>query len=107
MSRAVRPTRIAIASRFAIRSRRNIGSPSQRDVSVLLRRARLPLRSKHGKRVDDSGAGLRRFDYIVDVAHPRSDVRIREPLPGVADKRVLLLHRDAGSLEVLLVDNLD
>src|SRR2546425_8704070 len=107
ISRAVRPTRIAISPRFAIRSRRNIGSPSQRDVSVLLRRARLPLRSKHGKRVDDSGAGLRRFDYIVDVAHPRSDVRIREPVPVVADKLVLMLHRVVGSFEFFLVDNLD
>src|SRR6059036_2583269 len=105
ISRAVRAMRIAISPRFAIRSRRNIRSPSQRDVSVLLRRARLPFRAKHGKRVDHPRAGFRRLDYVVEVAHPRCDVRVRETLPVLADKFLLLLHWVLGSFEFLLVDN--
>src|SRR2546426_5642471 len=107
ISRAVRPTRMAISPRFAIRSLRNIGSPLQRDVSVLFRGAGLSLRAKHRKRIDHPGAGLRRLDYVVDVAHPRGDVWVRETSPVLPDKLLLLLQRVVGSFEFLLVDDLD
>src|SRR3989442_9704695 len=80
ISRAVRATRIAISPRFAIKSRRNIRASSERDVAVLLRRPGLSFRPEDRERVDHAGSRLRRFDYVVEVAHPRSDVRVRETL---------------------------
>src|SRR3989442_12534299 len=103
ISRAVRPTRMAISPRFAIRSLRNIGSPLQRDVSVLFRGAGLSLRAKHRKRLDHPGAGLRRLDYVVDVAHPRGEVRVRETAPVLPDKLFLHLQRGAGPFLFLLL----
>src|SRR3989442_9872972 len=97
ISRAVRPTRMAISPRFAIRSLRNIGSPLQRDVSVLFRGAGLSLPAKHRKRIDYPGAGLRPRNYDVDVAHPRRDVRGHGTAPGLPDKFGLLPHPAVGS----------
>src|SRR5438552_15498383 len=89
ISSAVRATRIAISPRFAIRSRRNIGSPSQRDVPVFLGRSGLPLRAQHGERVDDAWPGLRRLDHVVQVAHAGGDVRVCDSLAILEDESPL------------------
>src|SRR5438093_10085956 len=106
ISRAVRATRIAISPRFAIRSRRNIRSPSQRDIAVLLGRPGLSFRAEDREGVDHTRSGLRRFDDVVEVAHPRGDVRVREALAVVADEFLLLLPRIVGGFEFSFVDNL-
>src|SRR5213594_519125 len=107
ISRAVRATRIAISPRFAIRSRRNIRSPSQRDIAVLLGRPGLSFRAEDGEGVDPTRSGLRRFDHVIEVAHPRGDVRVREALAVVADEFLLLLPRIVGGFEFSFVDNLN
>src|SRR2546426_7858445 len=107
ISRAVRATRIAISPRFAIRSRRNIRSPSQRDVAVLLRRPGLSLRAEDGKGVDYPRPGLRRFDDVIEVAHPRGDVRVREPVPIFAHELPLPGLRILRVLDLFLEDDLD
>src|SRR5207245_11142371 len=89
ISRAVGGRRIAISPPFAISSRRNIGSPSQRDVPVLLRRSGLPLRAQHGECVDDAGPGLRRLDHVVQIAHAGGDVGVRESI-AILDGELLL-----------------
>src|SRR2546426_9432649 len=107
ISRAVRATRIAISPRFAIRSRRNIRSPSQRDVAVLLRRPGLSLRAEDGEGVDHARPGLRRFDDVIEVAHPRGDVRVREPIPILAHELLLPGLRILPVLDLFLEDDLD
>src|SRR5436309_15639111 len=107
ISLAVRATRIAISPRLAIRSRRNIPSPSRRDVAVLLRRAALSLRAEDGEGVDHARPGLWWFDHVVQVAHPRGNVGVREALAVVADEFLLLLPRIVGGFEFSFVDNLN
>src|SRR2546422_1502920 len=107
ISRAVRATRIAISPRFAIRSRRNIRSPSQRDVAVLLRRPGLSLCAEDGEGVDHARPGLRRFDDVIEVAHPRGDVRVREPIPIFAHELLLPGLRILRVLDLLLENDLD
>src|SRR5712692_7393591 len=107
ISRAVRATRTATSPRLAIKSRRNIRSPSQRDVAVLLRRTSLSLRAKDREGVDDARPGLRRFDHIVEVAHPRRNVRVREPVSIFAHELLLSLLRILRVLDLLLEDDLD
>src|SRR3989440_11448931 len=107
ISRAVRATRIAISPRFAMRSRRNIRSPSQRDIAVLLRRPGLSLRSEDGEAVNHTSAGLRRFDDVIEVAHPRCNVRVREPIPILAHELLLPGLRILRALDLFLEDNLD
>src|SRR2546428_13754452 len=98
---------MAISPRLAIRSRRNIRSPSQRDVAVLLRRASLSLRPKDGEGVNHTRPGLRRFDDIVEGAHPRGDVRGREPLSIFAHEVLLSGLRILRVFDLLLEDDLD
>src|SRR5439155_9966155 len=107
ISLAVRATRIAISPRLAIRSRRNIPSPSQRDVPVFLRRARLPLRPKHREGVDHARPGFRRFDHVVEVPHPGRNVRVREPVSIFAHEFPLSALRILRVLDLLLEDDLD
>src|SRR5213594_586261 len=102
ISRAVRATRIAISPRFAMRSRRNIRSPSQRDIAVLLRRPGLSLRAEDGEGVDHAGPGLCRFDDVIEVAHPRGNVRVREPIPIFAHELLLPALRILQALISLL-----
>src|SRR2546425_4864633 len=106
ISRAVRATRIAISPRFAIRSRRNIGSPSQRDVPVFLGRSGLPLRAQHGERVDDAWPGLRRLDHVVQVAHAGGDVRVCESIAILEDEFLLPFLRFLRFLDFFLEDDL-
>src|SRR5436309_6663127 len=107
ISRAVRATRIAISLRFAIRSRRNIRSPSQRDIAVLLRRPGLSFRGEDGEGVDHARPGLRRFDDVIEVAHPRGDVWVREPIPILAYELLLPGLRILRVLDLFLEDDLD
>src|SRR3989441_5744403 len=107
ISRAVRATRIAISPRFAMRSRRNIRSPSQRDIAVLLRRPGLSLRAEDGEGVNHTRSGLRRFDDVIEVAHPRGNVRVREPIPILAHELLLPGLRILRVLDLFLEDNLD
>src|SRR5438094_10262319 len=76
ISRAVRATRIAISPRFAIRSRRNIGSPSQRDVAVLLGRPALSFRAEDREGAHHTRPGLGRFSDAREDAYPRRHVRV-------------------------------
>src|SRR3989454_3371103 len=107
ISRAVRATRIAISPRFAMRSRRNIRSPSQRYIAVLLRRPGLSLRAEDGEGVDHAGPGLRRLDDVIEVAHPRGNVRVREPIPIFAHELLLPALGILRVLNLLLEDDLD
>src|SRR2546425_2418544 len=107
ISRAVRATRIAISPRLAIRSRRNIRSPSQRDVAVLLRRTGLSLRSEDGEGVDHARPSLRWFDDVIEVAHPRGNVRVREPVPIFAHELLLSDFRVLRVFDLLLEDDRD
>src|SRR5438093_4541968 len=107
ISRAVRATRIAISPRFAIRSRRNIRSPSQRDVAVLLRRPGFSLRAGDREGVNHTRSGLRRFDDVIEVAHPRGDVWVREPIPIFAHELLLPGLRILRILDLFLEDDLD
>src|SRR2546422_5229375 len=107
ISRAVRATRLAISPRFAMRSRRNIRSPSQRDIAVLLLRPGLSLRAENGKGVDHAGPRLRRLDDVIEVAHPRGDVRVREPIPIFAHELLLSGLRILRVFDLLLEDDLD
>src|SRR3989454_1502599 len=107
ISRAVRATRIAISPRFAIRSRRNIGSPSQRDVAVLLGRPGLSFRAEDREGVNHTRPGLGRFDDVIEVAHPRGNVRVREPIPILAHELPLPGLRILRVLDLFLEDDLD
>src|SRR3989475_6483427 len=107
ISRAVRATRIAISPRLAIRSRRNIRSPSQRDVAVLLRRPGLSLRPKDGEGVNHPRPRLGWFDDIIEVAHPRGNVRVREPVPIFAHELLLSGFRILRVFDLLLEDDRD
>src|SRR5256712_2455659 len=90
-----------------MRSRRNIRSPSQRDVAVLLRRSSLSLRAEDAKGVDHARPGLRRFDDVIEVTHPRGNVRVREPVSIFAHELLLPGLRILRVLDLLLEDDLD
>src|SRR5215207_2986228 len=102
-SRHARMMRRAISPRLAIRILLNIRLPSrresQRQVSVLLGRIAIALRSQCFQRVDQSRACVARVDDVVEIAATGGDVRVRELLPIFLDLRV------SGALRIVaLVD---
>src|SRR5437870_13655366 len=107
ISRAVRATRIAISPRFAIKSRRNICSSSERDVAVLLRRSALSFRSEDGERVNHAGPRFRGFDHVVEVSHPGGDVWVRKAIAVLAHELLLPPRRVLRLLDLLLEDDRD
>src|SRR5438093_10899170 len=107
ISRAVRATRIAISPRFAINSRRNIGSSSERDVAVLLRRSALSFRPEDGERVDHAAPRFRRFDHVVEVSHPGGDVWVRKAIAIFGHELLLPPPRVLRLLDLLLEDDRD
>src|SRR3989475_9621317 len=107
ISRAVRATRIAISPRFAIKSRRNICSSSERDVAVLLRRSALSFRSEDGERVNHAGPRFRGFDHVVEVSHPGGDVWVRKAIAVLAHELLLPPLRVLRLLDLLLEDDRD
>src|SRR6267143_159637 len=103
ISRAVRATRIAISPRFAMSRRRNMRrSVSEGNIPVLLWRPSLPLRTQHGEGVDHARPRLRRLDHVIEVAHLRGDVRVREAVPIVSNEFLLPLLRVLGLLDLFL-----